>query len=276
MNDTVLASSLVDDQKPVQERDLIVPMLLVLAQADRQDHGPVTTFQMHSALKQIFAMSEEDEEVVRVRGVQGEHVTRFMRTVRNVISHDGLTRDGLAKRTPEGLTITPEGRAHLLGFLLEPKDPLPNGEMRVLTDGERILENAIAFRMLVRLAELQKDNKTPVATSQLRKDLKSSFPLSVQDLAPLKNRSDTKIDQIARNVVSHNTLTKNSWATRSEKGFVISNAGKAYVLDTLLDVIPSPDFSFLLRQQEEFQAKVNTVRAQSAKEAAQKRKTKTP
>lgn len=271
---TIFGESLLDPTRPAEEKDLVVPMLLVMAQADRSGQAPLSTFQIHEALKDSFEMSDKDEEVVR-----REKVTRFRRTIDNVIAHDLLTRDGLAKKEPReqggyNWSITPRGRAYLLDFMLEPKDPLPDGEMRVLSTGERLLENVVAFYMLVRLAELQKDNKKAVPIPQLRKDIKSSLPLSVQDLAPLKNRTDTKIDQIVRNIISHNTLTKNGWATRTEKGLVITVKGKGHVLDHLLDVFPPIDFVAITKAEEDFRQQVNERRAQVAAEAAAKRKQK--
>ena len=265
-SDSLFGESLLDNERPVQEKDLLFPILLILAKADTEGHGPVTTFQLYSVFKDLFALSEEDEQVVR------RSVTRFRRTLDNVFSHDLLTRDKLVERADLGWEITPRGRAFLLDYMLEPKDPLPNGEMRVSTAGDRVVESVIAFQMLVRLAELQKSDNTPISTTQLRKDIKSSIPLSVSDLYPLKNRSDTKIDQIARNVISHNTMTKSGWCTRSEKGLTITDKGKARVLDYLLEAFPAPDFGFLLRKDNEFRAQVNTRRAEVATEAAARRK----
>lgn len=267
-NDSLLGDSLVDPTRPVQEKDLVFPILLVLAKADAENHGPMTTFQLDLVFRDLFEMSDEDDQIVR------RSVTRFRRTLDNVFSHDLLTRDKWAKREGDGWVITPRGRSYLLDYMLEPKDPLPNGEMRVLTQGERVVESVVAFQMLVRLAELQKNDNTPVSTAQLRKDIKSSLPLTVSDLYPLKNRPDTKIDQIVRNVISHNTMTKSGWCTRSEKGLVITEKGKARVLDYLLEAFPAPDFGILLRKEQTFRAQINARRAEVATEAAAARKAK--
>ena len=269
MNDTLFGDSLFDNTHPVEERDLVVPMLLIMAQADRKNHGPVSTFQFTTVLKNLFVMSEEDDKIVK-----RDNVTRFQRTLQNVISHDLLTANKYATRKDNGWVITPKGRAHLLNYLLEPKEPLPGNEMRVIDGGPRVLETTIAFYMLVRLSELQKDNTIPVTTAQLRRDIKSSLPLSVEDLAPLKNRPDTKIDQVVRNIVSHNTLTKEGYCTRSKKGLVITQKGKVKVLNNLLEVFPAPDFGFLLSQESQFRISVNTRRQEVAVEAAAARKKK--
>ena len=266
-----MLSSMQNAETAKSENDLIAPALLVLAQADRTGHGPVSTFQLHDALRDAFDFSPEDEELVRP---DRPNLTRFLRTVRNLVSHDRLTAPGFAVRTDKGFSITPRGRAHLLQFLLDPRQVAEDAPLTVLENGERVLENTVALQMLHRLAELQWDNKRPVSTAQLRKDIKALVPLAVQDLAPLKNRSDTKVDQIVRNIVSHNTLTKNKWATRSDKGFVITNAGKAKVLDILLHVYPQPDFGILLKKENGFRASVNARRAEVASEAAATRRLK--
>ena len=269
MSETIFSQSTVSGQEPVQERDLVIPILLVLAQAERQNHGPVSTFQLHTVLKQIVELSDADQEIVK-----RENVTRFQRTVQNVISHDLLTSEKLVVRNENGWTITPRGRAHLLDALFE-ETREPDSQARVDFDSKtRIVESIVAFHMLVRLAELQRGNNKPVSITQLRKDVKNSIPLSASDLRPLKNRQDCKIDQIVRNVISHNTLTKNGHATRSEKGLVITIAGKAHVLDNLLEAFPSPDFGFLLVKENEFRAKVNARRSEVAAEAAAARKMK--
>lgn len=267
-NDSLLGDSLIDPNRAVEEKDLMFPILLVLAKADSENQGPISTFQLHTIFKDLFALSDEDQQIVRRQD------SRFRRTLNNVFSHDLLTRDKLAQREGDGWVISPRGRAYLLDNMLEPKDPLPNGEMRVTTQGERLVESVVAFQMLVRLAELQKNNENPVSTAQLRHDLKSSLPLTVSDLYPLKNRSDTKVDQIVRNVVSHNTMTKTGWCERSERGFVITDKGKARVLDYLLEAFPAPNFSLLQRKESEFRASVNARRAEVATEAAAARKKK--
>ena len=267
-NDSLFGESLFDPNRAVEEKDLVFPILLVLAKASSENHGPMSTFQLHAVFKDLFELSNDDQQIVR------RSVTRFRRTLDNVFSHDLLTRDKLAKRDGEGWSITPRGRAYLLDYMLEPKDPLPNGEMRVLTQGERVVESVVAFQMLVRLAELQKNDTTPVSTAQLRRDIKSSLPLTVSDLYPLKNRTDTKIDQIVRNVISHNTMTKSGWCVRSEKGLNITEKGKARVLDYMLEMFPAPDFGILLREENQFRAEVNARRAQAATEAAAARKSK--
>lgn len=268
-NDSLFGDSLFDSDRAVEEKDLVFPILLVLAKAASKNHGPMSTFQLHAVFKDLFELSDEDQEIVR------RNVTRFRRTLDNVFSHELLTRDKLAKREADGWSITPRGRAYLLDYMLEPKDPRPDGAMLVLTQGERVVESVVAFQMLVRLAELQKNDTTPVSTTQLRRDIKSSLPLTVSDLYPLKNRSDTKIDQIVRNVISHNTMTKNGWCQRSEKGgLIITEKGKARVLDYVLEMFPAPDFGILLREENQFRAEVNARRAEVAKDAAAARKAK--
>lgn len=267
-NNSLIGDSLLDENRAVEEKDLIFPILLVLAKADSENHGPMTTFQLYTTFKNLFVLSDEDQQIVRRK------VTRFRRTLDNVFSHDLLTRDNWVNRVNDGWEITPRGRAYLLDYMLEPKDPLPNGEMRVLTQGERVVESVVAFQMLVRLAELQKNDPSPITTTRLRNDVKSSMPLTVSDLQPLKNRKDTKIDQVIRNVISHDTMTKNGWCTRSEEGLVITDKGKARVLDFLLEAFEAPDFGFLIKKEKEYRSQINARRAEAAAEAAAARKQK--
>lgn len=270
MNDLLFGESLIDPEQPVLEKDLVFPVLLVLAKADSADHGPVSTYQFYTVFKNLFEMSEDDKEKVRA----DRNLSRFKRTVQNLFSHDLLTKDGWVERQDNGWVITPRGRAQLLDNLL-PSEPSELGEeMRVVGKGDRIIEAVVGFQVLVRLAELQKNNATPVSISQLKKDIKASLPLTVNDLQTLKNRTDPKIDQIVRNLISHNTLTKNGWCNRNEKGLVITDKGKARVLDYLLEVFPAPDFTFLLHEENKFRSEVNARRSEVAAEAAAARKAK--
>ena len=270
-SDTLFGTSLLDDEQAVQEKDLVFPILLLLAEASQNKHGPVTTYQMYTAFKNTFAMSPTDNEVVR----SDRNLTRFKRTLQNVFSHDLLTRDKWIERNGEGWEITPRGRAHLLDLITPLHETAPTpGQMNVVEKGDRVIEGMVAIQILSRLADLQKDNQTPVTLTQLRREVKSMLPLTVADLHPLKNRSDTRIDQVIRNVISHNTLTKDGWCTRSEKGLVITDKGKAHLLDYVLQNEKMFDFRFLVREEQEFRAQLFQRRAEVATEAASRRKMK--
>ena len=60
------------------------------------------------------------------------------------------------------------------------------------------------------------------------------MPLTEEDIKPLKNRKDTKVDQVIRNLASHDTPVKRGYATRSKEGWQVSEKGKDFVLSIFL------------------------------------------
>lgn len=62
-------------------------------------------------------------------------------------------------------------------------------------------------------------------TKFLVREVPKLLPLTPEDRAPLKNRSDTKITQVIRNLVSHRTLVKRGLATY-DKGVTSIVAGR--------------------------------------------------
>lgn len=104
----------------------------------------------------------------------------------------------------------------------------------------RIREEDLIEPSLLILAKAERGNHGPITTAQLKAALKATLPLSDEDQAPLKNRSDTKIDQIIRNLVSHRTLTRKELVHQEDGKFSITEAGKAVVLDAFLNMLPMP------------------------------------
>ena len=132
----------------------------------------------------------------------------------------------------------------------------------------------VARQMLVRLAELQHgENPHPISMNALRKDIKAELPLSLLDIQILKDRSDTRVDQVIRNVISHNTLTKSGLVSRNERGLLITDKGRLIVLEMILDKMSPPNFGISPTPRVEFQASVDLTLAEQAKKI-EKRKSR--
>lgn len=106
----------------------------------------------------------------------------------------------------------------------------------------RITEKNVIFPALLLLAQAKFHLKDPnVPTSVLKKSIFGNIEddLSDEDLAPLKNRNDTKVEQVIRNLVSNKTLEKSGLATYdSEKRTLqITDAGLAYVANKVIPVM---------------------------------------
>lgn len=112
-------------------------------------------------------------------------------------------------------------------------------------NASRIREEDLIRPALLTLAKAERSNHGPLSTAQLKVALKAALGdlMSDEDRAPLKNRSDTKIDQVIRNLVSHRTLTRKQWVHQENGLFSITEAGKAEVFDGFLDMLPMPNLT---------------------------------
>ena len=67
-------------------------------------------------------------------------------------------------------------------------------------------------------------------TSEVRKRVKDLIPLTSEDLAPLRNRPDQRIDQIIRNLKSHKAVPGNPFyeglLVDVPRGYAITELGK--------------------------------------------------
>lgn len=106
----------------------------------------------------------------------------------------------------------------------------------------RITEKNVIFPALLLLAQAKFHLKDPnVPTSILKKSIFGNIEddLSDEDLAPLKNRNDTKVEQVIRNLVSNKTLEKGGLATydNEKRTLQITDAGLAYVANKVIPVM---------------------------------------
>lgn len=106
----------------------------------------------------------------------------------------------------------------------------------------RITEKNVIFPALLLLAQAKFHLKDPnVPTSILKKSIFGNIEddLSDEDLAPLKNRNDTKVEQVIRNLVSNKTLEKSGLAAydNEKRTLQITDAGLAYVANKVIPVM---------------------------------------
>lgn len=106
----------------------------------------------------------------------------------------------------------------------------------------RITEKNVIFPALLLLAQAKFHLKDPnVPTSILKKSIFGNIEddLSDEDLAPLKNRNDTKVEQVIRNLVSNKTLERSGLATydNEKRTLQITDAGLAYVANKVIPVM---------------------------------------
>lgn len=245
---TLIKDSLTNSAASVPEEDLLAPALLALYKA-KEAGSPVTALGLVAQLQRLNAMSDADRKVA-----EGDRLNQFQRRVVNLV-HNTLIREGYVR--------TPAGQAAQHASLTTPLGLTPRGERRlarqvmgsfgVLRDAPsrergRALETELARPALFLLVKLGFDEASkagrelplPVPMTELRTRLRALAPKSSEDLAPLLNRSDSKIDQVIRNMISHNTLTSPGWARREGSSMRATNEGVRQVLSQLLAHIPLP------------------------------------
>ncbi len=233
-------------------RDIIKPVLLVMAHAERAGIATMPTSRIRELVRQSVILSEQDQAPLKNRSD-----SRFDQIVRNLVSHKTLINLGYVSYqtprkdlpSPGEMRLTARGKAYLasqcLGLIELPSLEDNANSINVSDDPSvsRLGEEQIVIPALLLLAKLNADrDNNPVSTTDLRQALKSSIVVSPEDVAPLKNRKDTKVDQLVRNLISHGTLEKSGWVERSEKGLKVTQAGLVRLLGEFLDVLPAPDF----------------------------------
>lgn len=85
-----------------------------------------------------------------------------------------------------------------------------------------------------------------IKTSDLITELTNIMHPTGLDADILDGRSDTYFSQKVRNLKSHNTLQKRSYATNQDEGFLITNEGKAFVQANreVIDYLFNDDFNY--------------------------------
>lgn len=247
----------------IREADLIIPALVVMAQAKRFGTGAIVIADLERDIGTALPLRPVDLEVT-----SSDTVTRFQRTARNLISHQTLVKKGLAQSV-EGwdpacsyLEITPKGMGFLFDHMISLfNDQVPDIEalkkaepvVQAVPGAQRQGASSLKEVALLVLGVLQHKNEgNPVDATLLRRGIKAlagtAFDLSEKDLemetSPGKAgvHADTRFDRVLRNLlVSHQTLTKTNLAQRTDEGFSLTDEGKAQLVsENLLAFAPPP------------------------------------
>lgn len=236
--------SMLDSNARVKESDLHVPALLVLAKAKQAGlESGINCTQLADALESIAVLSPADQMTI-----PGDRLTHFRRQVYNLMFHEKLEKEGWvasqpAPGTPDPMqklfSITPKGAAKLaeraIGTLGVPKI-----SQEAADSDRRTLEKDIKLPSLYLLAGLEQTMERPVPMTTLRTTLRSVLPKSRVDMETLKNRNDSRLDQIIRNLISHNTLKNEGWAKRTAEGMSVTQAGYEALLGHVIRALPTP------------------------------------
>lgn len=250
----MFTESTVDPKATIRARDVIIPSLMILAQAKRLGMDGLGSREIQKALEPAMVMSEKDRERLPDR------TSRFSRTVRNaLVSHQMLERAGFAVSTKEAgsgrtkLEITEAGQVyffdHMLPMFQGALPPIENLFMKEPTP--LAVEGAPPVRArdlqdvsLLALALAEAVNGRPVSPTEVRRVAKGlpTLQVSPEDLEPLPSHKPGRLDRTLRNITSsHNSLVRAGHAKKSEQGLSITPAGKVHLLNSyLLSILPTP------------------------------------
>lgn len=98
------------------EADLVVPALMHLATSELQGASGLSTADLRDRIMKTVPSSKEDSEILKNR-----KDTKLSQSIRNLVSHNTLAKDGLATRSKvtNELSITRKGYMKLLPHLLQ-------------------------------------------------------------------------------------------------------------------------------------------------------------
>ena len=236
--------SMLDSNARVQESDLQVPALLMLAKAKQAGVvGGINCSQLADALESVAVLAPGDRMVI-----QGDRLTHFRRQVYNLMFHESMEKEGWVTSQPSPtspdpmqklFSITPKGCAHLAKQAIDTLG-VPKINQEAADSDRRTLEKDIKLPSLYLLAGLEQTMQRPVPMTVLRTTLRSVLPKSRVDMETLKNRTDSRLDQIIRNLISHNTLLKEGWAKRTVEGMSVTQSGYEALLGQVIRALPTP------------------------------------
>lgn len=120
---------------------------------------------------------------------------------------------------------------------------------------DRVTEKDLVFPALILLAQAKVHLTNPnVSTSVLKKSIFDNIEddLTDIDLEPLKNRNDTKVDQVIRNLISNKTLQRVGLATYNseDRTLKITDEGLSYLAEKLIGVMPASKEILEMKKQE--------------------------
>ena len=243
----LIHENLTNPEAEVAEEDLLAPALLALFKA-RENLTAVNATVLGVQLERLNAMSAADRLVA-----EGDRMNQFQRRVLNLVKKTLIAEKYARVLNPDArkadqkeLTITPKGERYLARRMMESFSVLRDAPDR--QEG-RALENDLLRPALFLLVKMgfdatkgtSRELPLSVPMTDLRTKLRALAPKSPEDRATLAARTDSKIDQVIRNMISHNTLTSRGWVRRVNNGLQVSQAGIREVLRQLLDHIPAPD-----------------------------------
>lgn len=227
--------------KAIQE-NLIVPTMFVMAQAARKKES-ISFAQLAEAVVRTQSPADDGEATMIKRALY-DLMGRHELVKRGLVSHAKVR----AEDAPPIVNISQRGMA-LLGRRCVDLVDMPNLKQEISIDpnAPRNLEQGLLLPMLVTLVKMHEEYGLPVKMGEWREGTKRMLNLSPEDLGPLVNRSDTKIDQVMRNIKSHNTMQKTGWAEATQEGYIPTEKGMARVAELFLGALPSPDFSKMVQ-----------------------------
>lgn len=226
---------------PITEKDLLIPILLVLAQAQHQGLSGLSTPQIRDAVVKAVTPSPTDLEVL------GSGEVRVERLTRNAISsHKALEKKGYAETQNGSTSITLDGQKKLVEFfVLAMQGEVSEEGVEVPSDFDDLpglTESELVAPALMELVKAHINGSGPVSTAKLISGISTNVPMGKEDKERVAS-GDVRGERLIRNLKSHKTLVKKGFALESTDGLTIADEGWKHLLGAYLEITPSPDFS---------------------------------
>lgn len=239
-----------DDTAPYTQKDLLLPTLMILLKHKKNerldswlsirintqnDRETITTSDLRAYLKTILMLNEAD-----CKKLVGRSDTVFDQIVRNLISNKVLEKSKYAisdnNKINQSFKITDQG----IQYVIEQFTDYLNTMSFSAGVKEKHTEMAVVPAVLFELF-LAKSTEG-LEMSDLKKKVLDRLTLTQADQEILASRSDRKIDQVIRNLVSNKTLERLGVAEKIDNKWKITNDGQIVLGKTLISYLPLPDF----------------------------------
>lgn len=236
----MLTNASKSENETIRAKDIVTPLLIVLAKAEQLNLGPLTSRQLEKAIQPIMTLSKEDMNRTPDR------VSHFSRVVRNTVSshktleNQGMVRSFYFEGDPQVyVQITAKGRKELALIMLESMQYLPSipelkkfssaSEVPINENAPRLSRIQLAEFSLLCLALLEKDVDGPVPINLLRRAVNALPGVQVR---PEDARGLTR---------GYEVLLEYNMARRTSEGLKINARGVYYLLNNLLlNQLPEP------------------------------------
>lgn len=242
------SNTTLDPTAPTQTQDLLPWALTVLAMAEQQGYMALPASMMYKAVRRMVLVSPHDNSFTAT-----DSRSRLDRSLLNLTSHNTLVRKGWAKTSrigdpntgPVQYSLTTLGRAtlcdHFLPLLVELAAPNP-------VDAPPIEQTSQLYTMaMLSLAVAQLSETKGLSRDGWKAEVNRMATGVAEPLLPAVDKIVDSVVAASAEYGPDTAWVKESRSPGGQSQFIITEVGRAHVLEELLksQVIPSMSFEAL-------------------------------